>query len=116
MLSYNKNNIFAKIIRKELSAKIIYEDNDILCFNDINPVDDIHVLVIPKNEYINYGDFISNANKDEILKALQLEIVRRYHYEESKIENSFAIDEHFKKAIELFNDPTKYNQMLAPLN
>ena len=57
-----------------------------------------------------------DKNKDEILKALQLEIVRRYHYEESKIENSFAIDEHFKKAIELFNDPTKYNQMLAPLN
>lgn len=57
-----------------------------------------------------------DKNKDEILKALQLEIVRRYHYEESKIENSFAIDEHFKKAIELFNDPAKYNQMLAPLN
>lgn len=57
-----------------------------------------------------------DKNKDEILKALQLEIVRRYHYEESKIENSFAIDEHFKKAIELFNNPSKYNQILAPLN
>ncbi len=57
-----------------------------------------------------------DKNKNEILKALQLEIVRRYFYEESKIENSFAIDEHFKKALDLFNDPVKYNQLLSPLN
>jgi carboxyl-terminal processing protease len=57
-----------------------------------------------------------DKNKNEILKALQLEIVRRYYYEESKIENSFAIDEHFKKALDLFNDPVKYNQLLSPLN
>lgn len=42
------NCIFCKIINKELPAEIVYEDDDILAFRDINPKARIHVLVIPK--------------------------------------------------------------------
>ncbi len=40
--------IFSKIIRKEIPAKIVYEDDLSLAFHDINPKAPIHVLIIPK--------------------------------------------------------------------
>lgn len=40
--------IFCKIINKEMSTEIIYEDENIISFKDINPVAPIHVLVVPK--------------------------------------------------------------------
>lgn len=63
---YNKNNIFYKIIHKEIPATIIYEDEKILAFNDINKAAPIHVLIIPKKEYINHSDFIEKASNDDI--------------------------------------------------
>ena len=63
---YDKNNIFAKIIRGEISATKVYEDEKVLAFNDISKAAPIHVLVIPKGEYINFSDFTSKANAEEI--------------------------------------------------
>jgi histidine triad (HIT) family protein len=63
---YDKNNVFAQIIAGKMQANKVYEDEMVLAFNDINPVAEIHVLVIPKGEYINYGDFINKASCDEI--------------------------------------------------
>ena len=40
--------IFCKIIKKEIPSTIVYEDEDILAFNDINPVAPVHIMVIPK--------------------------------------------------------------------
>lgn len=40
--------IFCKIAKKEIPSKIVFEDNDFIAFNDINPVSPTHVLVIPK--------------------------------------------------------------------
>lgn len=42
------NCIFCKIVAKELPSKIVYEDDDILSFHDINPQAPVHLLVIPK--------------------------------------------------------------------
>ena len=42
------DNIFAKIIDKELPADIVYEDDDIIAFRDIAPQAPVHVLVVPK--------------------------------------------------------------------
>jgi histidine triad (HIT) family protein len=44
------DNIFAKIIAKEIPAKIIYEDDRALAFRDIGPKAPVHVLVVPKKE------------------------------------------------------------------
>ncbi len=63
---YDKQNIFAKIIRGEIPAKKIYEDEVILAFHDAFPVAKIHILVIPKAEYIDFPDFISKATETEI--------------------------------------------------
>ena len=66
-MSYDENNIFAKILRGEIPCKKIYEDNFVLSFYDINPQKKIHALVIPKGKYIDLDDFSSNASSDEAL-------------------------------------------------
>ena len=64
---YDKNNIFAKILRKEIPCNKVYEDDFVLSFYDINPQKKIHVLVIPKGKYIDLDDFNDNASNDEII-------------------------------------------------
>lgn len=44
--------IFSKIIRREIPADIVYEDDEVLAFRDIGPQAPVHVLFIPKNEVI----------------------------------------------------------------
>lgn len=61
---YDSTNIFAKIIRKEVPSKLIYEDEHLIAFNDLYPATPVHVLVIPKGEYINYTDFVSHATPE----------------------------------------------------
>jgi histidine triad (HIT) family protein len=70
-MTYNKDNIFAKILRKEIPCKKIYEDEFVLSFYDINPQKKIHALVIPKGEYINFDDFNQNATNDEMIGLLK---------------------------------------------
>ncbi len=43
-----ENCIFCKIVRNEIPAKIIYEDDDVIAFNDINPAAPVHFLIIPR--------------------------------------------------------------------
>ena len=66
-MSYDENNIFAKILRGEIPCKKIYEDEFVLSFYDINPQKKIHALIIPKGKYIDLDDFNSKASKDEIV-------------------------------------------------
>ena len=66
-MEYDDNNIFAKIIRKELDAKIVFEDDRILAFHDIYPQAPMHVLVIPKGKYVSFDDFIAKAKEEDIL-------------------------------------------------
>ena len=50
------SSLFTKIINKEIPVEIIYEDNDVLAFNDINPQAPVHVLIIPKKEIKTIND------------------------------------------------------------
>ena len=49
------STIFARIIRREIPADIVYEDDRALAFRDINPAAPVHVLVIPKEPIVNIG-------------------------------------------------------------
>ena len=66
-MSYEDNNIFAKILRGEIPCKKIYEDEYVLSFYDINPQKKIHALVIPKGKYIDLDDFCKNASPNEMV-------------------------------------------------
>ena len=70
--NYDENNIFAKILRSEIDCNKIKENNHALAFLDINPQAPIHILVIPKNPYINIYDFNKNASSIEVLDFWKL--------------------------------------------
>ncbi len=70
-MKYDKNNIFAKILRGEIPCKKIYENQYVLSFYDINPQRKIHALIIPKGEYIDLDDFSSNASEKEISELIK---------------------------------------------
>lgn len=65
-MAYDPTNIFAKILAGEIPCDKVYEDDHVLAFNDINPKCPVHVLVIPKGEYVSYDDFSANASETEI--------------------------------------------------
>ena len=70
-MSYDNNNIFAKILREEVPCNKIYEDEFVLSFHDINPQKKIHALIIPKGKYLNLDYFILNASPEEIVGLLK---------------------------------------------
>lgn len=63
---YDSQNIFARILRKEIPARLFYEDRTILAFFDIQPQAPMHLIVIPKAPVISYDDFIKTHNHQEI--------------------------------------------------
>ena len=68
---YDNNNIFAKIIDGKIPCEKIYEDKDVLFFQDINPVSKVHILGIPKVKCIDFSDFVSNYDQDVVVNFFQ---------------------------------------------
>lgn len=66
-MAYDRNNIFAKILRGEIPCKRVYESEHTLAFHDIAPQATLHVLVIPKGEYVSWADFSATASDAEIV-------------------------------------------------
>ncbi|MHA6203199.1 histidine triad nucleotide-binding protein [Dyella soli] len=50
------DTIFGKIIRREIPADIVYEDDDVLAFRDLNPQAPVHVLFVPKQAIATLDD------------------------------------------------------------
>ena len=63
---YDEGNIFARILRGEIPASKVYEDEHALAFHDINPQAPTHILVIPKGPYVSWDDFSARASDAEI--------------------------------------------------
>jgi histidine triad (HIT) family protein len=63
---YDDNNIFAKILRREIPSTPIYEDEFAYAFPDINPQAPTHILVIPKGRFVSWDDFSANASETKI--------------------------------------------------
>ena len=61
--------IFCKIINKEIPASVVYEDDDFLAFKDINPIDKVHILIIPKN---HIESLIQCDKKNELMLGKML--------------------------------------------
>ena len=55
-MHYDENNVFFKILQGTLPAKTVFEDEDCLAFDDINPKAPVHVLVVPKKPLATFGD------------------------------------------------------------
>ena len=67
-MKYDKNNIFAKILRGEITCDKVYENDYVLSFYDTNPQKKLHILVVPKGEYIDLDHFNAEASEKEIIE------------------------------------------------
>lgn len=65
-MTYDRNNIFARIIRGEIPCDKVYEDKEVLAFRDIAPAAPVHVLVVPKGEYRSFDDFACSADPEAL--------------------------------------------------
>ena len=55
-MQYDADNIFAKILRGEIPTQAVYEDDNVLAFEDIDPKAPVHILIIPKAEVARAHD------------------------------------------------------------
>ena len=62
---YDKDNVFAKIIRGEIPSRKVIENEYAMSFYDVNPMCKTHVLVVPRGEYENILDFARRATTAE---------------------------------------------------
>jgi histidine triad (HIT) family protein len=63
--TYDDTNIFARILRGEIPARVAHETPHALAFHDINPQAPVHVLVIPRGAYVSMADFTARASDAE---------------------------------------------------
>jgi diadenosine tetraphosphate (Ap4A) HIT family hydrolase len=71
-MAYDRNNVFARILRGELPCKKIHEDEHVLAFHDINPQTPTHVLIIPKGEFVSLDDFSEKASDAQLAAVLRV--------------------------------------------
>jgi diadenosine tetraphosphate (Ap4A) HIT family hydrolase len=65
-MDYDRQNVFALILRGELPCNKVYEDEHVLAFHDIHPQAPVHIVLIPKGEYVSVDDFSENASDAEL--------------------------------------------------
>ena len=82
---YDENNIFAKILRKEIPCNKVYEDESVLAFNDISPAAPTHILVIPKKHVANVKECKDAGELGSLFKAATRVA------EEEKLEEGFRL-------------------------
>ena len=70
-MTYDDNNIFARILRGEIPNDTVLETAHTLAFNDIAPQAPVHVLVIPKGAYVTLDDFAARASAEEVVDFMR---------------------------------------------
>ena len=68
---YDSNNVFAKILRKEIPCDKVFENDNVLAFRDIHPKRKIHIVIIPKKPYCDLNDFVAGASETEIVALMR---------------------------------------------
>ena len=82
------NCVFCKIIKGEIPSSKVYEDEEIIAFNDINPATPIHVLVVPKKHIATLLDV---TEEDKELIAHIYEVINQIARERGFAENGFRV-------------------------
>ena len=88
-MDYDRNNVFARILRGEIPCSKVYEDEHVLAFDDISARAPTHVLVIPKREYVSLDDFTAKASEAEF--AALFRALGRIARERGVAESGFRI-------------------------
>lgn len=64
--------IFCKIVNKEIASDILYEDDTVVAFNDINPQAPVHILIVPKKHYDTLNDIDDSSLYEKIYHAVDV--------------------------------------------
>jgi diadenosine tetraphosphate (Ap4A) HIT family hydrolase len=67
-MTYDSGNIFARILRGEIPSNKVHEDEHSLAFHDISAAAPVHVLVVPKGEYVSFDDFVQKAGAESVAR------------------------------------------------
>ena len=59
----SENCLFCRIIKKEIPADVVYEDDEFIVFKDINPAAPIHLLLVPKHHVVSLQDIIPSDSE-----------------------------------------------------
>ncbi|NLM18659.1 MAG: HIT domain-containing protein [Clostridiaceae bacterium] len=62
--------IFCKIAKHEIETEIVYEDDFVVAFKDMNPVAPVHILIVPKEHVNNFYELAANSQKALIMTAV----------------------------------------------
>ena len=88
-MPYDRNNVFARILRGELPCAKVYENEHVLAFRDIHPQAPVHVILIPKGECVSVDDFSANASDAEL--AAFMRAIGRVAQAEGCVEGGYRI-------------------------
>ena len=80
--------IFSKIIRKEIPADIVYQDDHVTAFRDINPQAPVHILIVPNKEIPTVNDI---DVKDEELVGKMFSVAKKIAADEGVAENGYRL-------------------------
>ena len=80
--------LFCKIVKKEIPSTIVYEDEEIIAFRDINPVAPVHVLVIPKKHISSLVDL---KPEDETVVGRIYSVINKIAKQEGIDEKGFRV-------------------------
>jgi len=80
--------IFCKIVNKEIPSEVVFEDNEIIAFKDINPLAPVHLLVIPKK---HVKDLNAVSPEDQPLMGRLLGVVKQLAYEHGVAESGYRV-------------------------
>jgi histidine triad (HIT) family protein len=82
------STVFSKIIRGEMDADIVYQDDRVTCFRDINPAAPVHILIVPNKEIATVNDL---GEEDEALAGYMLLTARRLAREAGIDESGYRL-------------------------
>ncbi len=70
-MTYDPENVFARILRGEIPCNKVFEDDHVLAFHDIHPQAPIHIVIIPKGAYTDMDDMAARATDAEMAALLR---------------------------------------------
>jgi len=82
------NCIFCKIVKKEIPSQVVFEDEEIIAFKDINPVAPVHLLVVPKKHIETLNDI---EEADQALMGKILLVVKQLAKEFKVAESGYRV-------------------------
>jgi histidine triad (HIT) family protein len=80
-------NIFEKIIAREIPAKVIWEDEDVIAFHDVDPQAPVHILIVPKKRIAR----LAEASDDDKALLGKLLLVARDMAAKLKLANGYRV-------------------------